>query len=64
MSRADTHVVHLERGRNDSTWTRWVCTCGRRSKLFGYAGLADQAGRKHAEAHGGYMDPFRRYPAS
>lgn len=55
MARPDTHVVRIERGTVDSTWRRWVCTCGRRSKLFGYAGHAGQAGRKHAEAHGGWV---------
>ena len=66
MSRPDTHVVHVERQQNvrvarkvpGTTWSRWVCTCGRRSKLFGFAGLAEQAGRTHAEAHGGHMDAF------
>lgn len=60
MARADTHVVRIERGTVDSTWRRWVCTCGKRSKLFGYAGLAQQAGRRHAEALGGFMDPLGR----
>lgn len=55
MTAADTHVVRTQRANPSSTWTRWVCTCGRKSKLFGYAGLAENAGRKHAEAHGGHV---------
>jgi hypothetical protein len=60
MSRADTHVVRLERANPSSTWTRWVCTCGRRSRLFGFAGFAEQAARPHLAVYGGHMDPFRR----
>lgn len=56
MSRVDTHVVHAERIRPDSTWTRWVCTCGRRSKAFGYPGHAAAAGRHHAQATAGRFD--------
>jgi hypothetical protein len=43
------HVTRLEyRG----TWARWICTCGRRSKLFGFGGLAESAGEAHVKALG------------
>ena len=62
MSHVDTHVVRTERIRSDSTWTRWACTCGRRSKWFGFPGNAAGAAQHHATATGGRFEttPGRR----
>ncbi len=49
------HITRLDRTR---AWTRWTCTCGRRSKLYAFPGYADRAGRQHAQATGGM---FRDY---
>lgn len=57
--RPDTHIVGLRPARPGSTWTRWVCNCGRQSRLFGHRGLAEGAGRDHANAHGGWMRSSR-----
>lgn len=59
MSR--THIAHIEPAKPGSTWTRWVCNCGRRSKLFGFPGHAEGAGRQHAEARGGWLRTPSRY---
>lgn len=54
------HIVRVQHApRPDveprSRWARWICTCGRRSKLFAFAGYAEGAGRSHAKATGGRM---------
>jgi hypothetical protein len=58
---AGRHVVRVvQMPRRDadprSAWARWTCTCGRRSKLFGYVGHAERAGQNHALATGGWLD--------
>lgn len=52
MTRVDEHVTRLERPNPNTYWCRWVCTCGRRSKLFGFAGLAQHAADTHVRAYG------------
>lgn len=57
------HVARLERLSRASTAAHWVCTCGRRSKLFGHAGRAESAGRHHARTMGGtWLDEPQRGP--
>ncbi len=46
-----SHIVNLEHHPNG--WTRYVCTCGRRSKVFGFAGQAERAANDHVRAFGG-----------
>jgi hypothetical protein len=56
-----THTVRIQQPPSPaavkhSTWARWVCTCGRRSKLFGFIGHAESAGRSHAKANRGLFE--------
>lgn len=63
MARANMHVTRLARLTPASTAARWICTCGRQSKLFGYAGHAEGAGRHHARTVGGFwLDEPARGP--
>lgn len=54
--RAKVGVTRVERARPGSTWAKWVCTCGRVSRMHGFSGNAEAAGRHHARATGCIFD--------
>jgi len=56
--RVKTGVTRIERAKPGSTWAKWVCTCGRSSRMHGFSGNAEAAGRHHARATGCKFDEW------